>query len=354
MNADILHWPIVLIVCLVVCDASADEPTVRAANPQPIRSWSQSDGYTPDKDLEGSGLAFDSDGSLYMLSEGHGVLLKFSPDGPAAPNGTVAPEVIPLQLPDSQRNSGKGGFDLEAISIVGDEVYVCDEHTLRIYVCDKSDGTLRETFRIKGPIDQSPTGRKKADGSWADGSQKSIEGMTVVKDPQSGTRHFHLLDEHDETTVDGKTVYTTHVYTGLVPKTRLRSDIDSTATVRTLNVKRSLSVPLGNNEYERLTDLVLFKGQFYAIRSVRKPAHYALVKLLPPKSGGAYGRMQEVVTWGLAAAEYSSNFEGAAISEDGRLFVCTDGPGFRRGSWRMPVKVDYKTLLAEYATLKDD
>lgn len=329
-----------ILLALVTSSGMAQEHSSRTVRPEVIYNWSEPGGYTPEKDLEGSGLAFDSDGHLYMLSEGHGVVLRFA-------SGTSAnPAVIPLQLPNAMRNSGKGGFDLEAISILDDEIYVCDEHTLRIYVCDKSDGSLRETLRIEGNIDQRPTGGRRSDGSRNDASQKSIEGLAVISSPDGRGRDFFLLDEHDELTMGERTTYVSHLYSGRVVDQADDGDDLNSARETRLPVQRALTVELGDNEYERLTDLIARDNRLYAIRSVRFPVSYSLVQLAD--HGKSLKKMRELVQWLPADAEYSSNFEGAAVSAAGHLFLCTDGPGFRKGSWRKPTRVDYRTLLADY------
>lgn len=319
------------------------EPPIPVAQPTAPREWSETGGYVPANDVEGSGLAFDDDGRLYLLSEGHGVLLRFS-----SAQDTL-PKVIPLQIPDSRRNAGKGGFDLEAICIVGDEVYVCDEHTLRIYVCRKSDGRLLEDIRIAGEIDQRPTGRRKADGTRVDGSQKSIEGLVVRKNTDTGEREFLMLDEHDEVVGAEQTTYVSRVYRGTLPA---KQNADPGFGEQTLSVRPVASFLLGTNEFERFTELMEYGGQLYAIRSVRTPVRYSVVRLSFGKSAEE-STYRELLCWQLASPEYSSNFEGATILPDGRLFVCTDGPGFRKGSWRQPRPVPYRTLLAEYGRIGD-
>ena len=113
-----------------------------------------------------------------------------------------------------------------------------------------------------------------------------------------------------------------------------------------------VSFVLGHNEYERLTELIHYQGRLFAIRSVRNPPHYSLVQLTKIEPVAETG-MKEVMKWGLAASEFSSNFEGATISSDGKLYVCTDGPGFRKGSWRRPQPVSFRTLLACYGQVPD-
>jgi len=297
-------------------------------------SWKDApdDGYSPARAIGASSLAFGPGGTLFLALEKFPEILVFPADG-------SRPRRVRLQ--GVLGSNGQPDIDLEAMSICGGNLYLFDEDKLLIYVTP-----VDHPGRVTGlglVFDGMTTIDNRATtGNFSDHS--SVEGM-VVTGTFLGPRghasklgagpYFYLLDERD--VVHGRK--TAKLYIGVRNGDEIRVAKDVIAF--------DLPDDSGLHEGFRLPELFEYHGILYALMT-RRPQN---------REQGAYkvvrcdleaGRLREVCDFSELAAGYriqgyDTNFEGAAVASDGRLFLTSDnesapiggrGPPPMRDRWR--------------------
>lgn len=285
--------------------------------------------YSPFRAIGASSLAFGPNDTLFLACEKFPTLLMFAADG-------SEPRYIELQGVRAG-SDGQPEVDLEAIAILDGSIYLIDEDKLVIYktsatpVARKAGVTGIEKARVteievldgRSRIDITSTTSEPTDHS-------SVEGMVVTMKPFGSRRFslkaqvgpfFYLLDERD--VVKGRNV--AKLYVGVIKGDGIEL------------VQGVVSFDLGvQNQNFRLCELFEHDRRLFALMTC------------PPRSGGVRGvykvmecnlateSLVEICDFSSFAADpkystYDTNFEGAAVSLDKRLFLTSDNESFRTG-----------------------
>lgn len=278
-------------------------------------AWSTApdNGYSPDKAIGASCLAFGPDGTLYMACEKYPYLLVFGADG------TKPPKVV--ELTGVLQENGQPDVDLEAMSIHNGKIYLCDEDKLVIYETPldhpgpvtKLDIVTVGTTRI----DIKSTTREPSDHS-------SLEGMVVTDflGPKAYASKldagpcFYLLDERDD--VAGRKE--AKLYIGVRKGRQIEVAVD--AIVFDLKDK-------GIENDFRLSELFKYGESLYALKT--RFGVYKVVRCdLETRTLVESCDFSDFAN-GPKMIGYDNNFEGAAVAPDGRLFLTSDNENFPTG-----------------------
>lgn len=273
---------------------------------------------TPIHALGTSCLAFDSDGTLYTVCEKYPYLLVF----PEKANS------YHVELTGVRRNGSVPDIDLEAMSIHEGRIYLTDEDKLLVYSTPlKNPGPMvQHQIRFGGQVgfDGKSTTDNPSDLS-------SIEGMVISNKPyfkavdgfqglQNGP-FVYLLDERDN--VHGTMVAKIYVGTFNADK--------SEVIVEHRPVSFELRDETGFKEGFRFSELFEFRDQLFALKTrrpqtvqgVRRDGVYKVVQC-DLNSGTIVEIADFTAVANAGKPKYDTNFEGAAVGGDGRLYLTTD------------------------------
>lgn len=290
------------------------------------KSWwsDQLSPFAPTQAIGASSLAFHPDGDLYLCCEKFPYLLVFPKDG-------TVPRSVRLEdlLPDP--DTGTFNVDLEAISICDDKIYVLDEDHPVIYETPvNAPGRvtpLTLVFSTPGVFSKSATTSNPSDLS-------SFEGLVVTRERlewppvresvvEDGAPWFYLLDERDINATTGQRV--AKLFCG-----RLRGQ---TIVISEPPITFDLQNDPDWMEGYRLPELFLHKRQLYALKTRwerERGGNYKIVRCRLDR-----GTLEEVADFSKIAnaqkGNYEYNFEGAAVAQDGRLFLTADNEMLQTG-----------------------
>lgn len=300
----------VVILHAFVLSGHASEIWTGVGKPaQGFQAWrDQEKDYSPTLAIGASSLAFGPGEKLYLACEKYPDILVFDKNG-------SPPNRISL-------NGLQPGVDLEGMSICDNVLYLVNEDVLVdegvpcLYSMPlNSPGTvwkfpLPEKLMIDTrPDDGNPT------------NNRSIEGLVVSKqkylpslEPQQGRTYLYLLDERDTTPAGDKVA---KVYVGY-----LNGDhVDFLSSPIVFPLTRGEK----SKDWFRLCELFEFRGKLYALKTLE--GEYHVVELdMEAKTLRSVCDFTKYAN-GLSG-EFDTNFEGAAVHPDGRLFLTADNENY--------------------------
>lgn len=272
--------------------------------------WANAAGpYGPEKAIGASCLAFAPNGSLYLACEKYPDLVIIPPNG--------RPQQIQLQGVTIGAD-GQANVDLEAISIHDGNIYLMDEDHLVVYQTSlENPGRVKILTLIHG----GRITKDSVDANWS--NLASVEGL-VVSDKYLGPQsyrasltgkgpYFYFLDERDKE--DGRM------------KAKL---FVGTASGNSIEIKYDPVVfdldeagPAGHEASRfRLCELFEYQGSLYALKTLKGKYFVVLCDV-------ETGILTEICDFTdasntLRTKGFDNNIEGAAVHQDGRLFLTAD------------------------------
>lgn len=294
---------VILVVFGLSGQVSAQWTEAGASQAGRFKNWrEQEHDYSPTLAIGASSLAFGPGEKLYLACEKYPDILVFDKNG-------SRPGRISL-------NGLSRGVDLEGMSVCDDMLYLVDEDIPCLYsVSLKGAGTVTKI--------SLPDGIKTdADDEDDDKTNKrSIEGLVVTKQRYPKTLQtqepetlVYLLDERDEAPSGGKEA---KIYIGVLEEDRV-TFVGSPVVFPLTRGRKS-------NEWFRLCELFEFDGNLYALKTLR--SEYHVVKL--DMEAGTSESVCEFTNYANEVGrEFDTNFEGAAVHPDGRLFLTADNENY--------------------------
>ncbi|MEJ7592416.1 MAG: esterase-like activity of phytase family protein, partial [Planctomycetaceae bacterium] len=297
-----------------------------------FRAWSAGE-FGPEKAVGVSGMAFGDSGTLYMACEKFPALVSLSDNGQY--------QVVKLDG-FNKNDAGENDFDVEAITIDNDMMYLADEDHPLIYSVAvsrlKPDTVVTVTSLpvIDGPqkiVRDATFNDDTSDNSSIEGLVVSAQNYFPNDESQSNAGpFFYMLDERDID--DNQTV--ARVYKGIQQEQQIH--IISEPVSFTLDtIPKDFLVAQRDNLY-RLSELFEYQGNLYALKTRKgiqpqtKP-DYKVVRL--NFDGKSLENVCDLTAAALQNSEqYDTNFEGAAVGPEERLFVTADNENYHRNELR--------------------
>jgi hypothetical protein len=291
----------------------------------------------PERAIGASSLAFGPDGQLLLACEKYPTLLVF-------PVSSSEPPAV--KFLESTVNK----VDIEGMSVHAGNLYLVDEDAPSVFMTSASDARQLSRFTIDFSKVAGADFRS-TDGNVSNLS--SLEGL-VVSDEFMGPKgwgnelppgpYFHLLDERDQTT-NG---YQATLYFGTISGDKI--------VVHNRAVGFPLPAAPNASTAYRLPELFENDGVLYALMT-SPPSNN------PPMNGSYLvvrcdveaGELRTECDFSKIVADarfagFNSNFEGACVAKDGRLFLTADNENEPTGGTGVPLLV--KSLRTPIIALK--
>ena len=274
--------------------------------------------YGPDKAIGASCLAFAPNGSLYLACE------KFPDLVIIPPNGT--PQQIRLQGVITGTD-GEADVDLEAMSIHDGSIFLMDEDNLVVYQTSLEKAGAVTTLPVvvhngqitKASVDNNPTNLASVEGLVVSDKYlgpQSHRALLLGKGP-----YFYLLDERDED--EGR------MKSKLFIGTRVGNSIEINHEPVVFELDDPSTAGASPANRFRLCELFEYQGSLHALKTLKGRYHVVRCDL-------EAGTLAEICDFSdasnnLRATGFDNNFEGAAVHQDGRLFLTADNEEFPNG-----------------------
>lgn len=275
-----------------------------------FKAWrEQEQDYSPTLAIGASSLAFAPDETLYLACEKYPDILVFD-------KGGARPGRIPLK-------GLNPGVDIEGMSFCNDVLYLVDEDIPCLYSTSLENPGTVSTISIPQGIIMNAADIEDPNKT----DKRSIEGLIVTKhrypknlQAQDAETYVYLLDERDEALGGGKEA---KIYVGTLNNDRVT--FVGSPVVFPLTRGRS------SKEWFRLCELFEFQGKLYALKTLydwkSREGEYHVVEL--DMEAKVLRPVCNITTYvnGLSG-EFDTNFEGAAVHPDGRLFLTADNENY--------------------------